>query len=842
MKKICFLLVFILIAPGLFAISGSFDPGPAGQWKFDDPSDLLKAEAGRGVPLELKGSHTAVDGPEMGNGAVQIGPGSWYVMKHRTAPNGGGSFVNEYSLLFDFMIPEKDIWHTFFQTNMDNSNDGDFFINPSGNIGVAAVGYGSYETVPGEWYRLVISVKNGSFFKCYLDGELFLSGTVQDIDGRFSLDSLLLVFADEDGEDGRINCAELAFWNRALSADEVENLGGYGHHTGPFLMFRKPYLQSPSMNSMTISWHDTSAVGTKVEYGTGPELGQSTSGTSELVAVPYRWHTVKLTSLAPGTVYYYRVSSGSASSPVYRFKTLPEEENTGIIRFLIFGDVHSSDTTASGKVVRAARDKISELYGQDPEKAINGIFNTGDIVMSGNSVAEYSTKHFSPMAPLTAWLPSMVVAGNHEGESPYFYQYMKLDDLSVFPSTSPLREKVWYLRVENALFIGLNTNITEQYGTTMASWLDGFLNTAEQDATIDFVYLFFHHPPFSELWYPVITFDNGPAYVQNTLFPVIEKYSKVMEIHYGHTHGFERGTIKSGRDDGDFRIICGGGGGGFLDPWVEGLNYNYDDIHISYSHFGYQILEIDPAEHSYRSTSYSLGNKLDFRNNEAVDSWYRKTDQPAPSTPVAESVEVLNDYIQFGSSAYEGMDSLMTVELQIVDSADVEHIRFEKFFHWTDIYGVDDVGMPFDLNAGKDLCALRIRRDELSGNETHLFRVRYRDHNLRWSAWSNTIPFREVRITENPADMTRYYLGPAFPNPSGSEAFFDYHLPERGEVIFKIYNADSRLLEEYNAGILDRGSYSFSLDTAAYPGGVFFCSLNSGGVSITKKLVIMKQP
>ena len=45
-------------------------PDPAGWWKFDDPADLLKPEAGFGLPLELVGTHQSVDGPAAGNGAV----------------------------------------------------------------------------------------------------------------------------------------------------------------------------------------------------------------------------------------------------------------------------------------------------------------------------------------------------------------------------------------------------------------------------------------------------------------------------------------------------------------------------------------------------------------------------------------------------------------------------------------------------------------------------------------------------------------------------------------------------------------------------------------------------
>ena len=159
----------IHFAPALFllllsALSNATIPQRTGWWKFDNPSNLSKAEAGFGTDLALTGTQSAATGPESGNGAVLIGPGSYYKMSHQIVPKAPETYVNEYSLQYDFKVPANGIWHSFFQTSATNTNDGDFFINPSGNIGVAAVGYSSFAVSPNEWYRMVISVKNGSNF------------------------------------------------------------------------------------------------------------------------------------------------------------------------------------------------------------------------------------------------------------------------------------------------------------------------------------------------------------------------------------------------------------------------------------------------------------------------------------------------------------------------------------------------------------------------------------------------------------------------------------------------------------------------------------------------------
>lgn len=98
-------VVFIFISIQIQAII----PERAGWWKFDDPLNLTKAEAGFGSDLVLVGIHSSEAGPEAGNGATFIGKGSYYQMQHSISPNGGGVFVNEYSLQYDFKIPVNNV-------------------------------------------------------------------------------------------------------------------------------------------------------------------------------------------------------------------------------------------------------------------------------------------------------------------------------------------------------------------------------------------------------------------------------------------------------------------------------------------------------------------------------------------------------------------------------------------------------------------------------------------------------------------------------------------------------------------------------------------------------------
>lgn len=230
MKKMYPIVVFLLSLYGVSSLYGQV-PTKQGWWKFDDAANILKAEVGSA--LELVGTHQVIAGPDAGNGAVKIGVGSHYKLRHGMSPNGGGAgtLVNEYSIMIDFRVPTVGAWKTFFQTDSANSTDGELFINKTGaTIGNATTGYSLFSVTPNEWYRFVISVKNGVQFNYYIDGQKIHTGNIQPVDHiRFALNKVLLMFGDEDGDDGDIECAEIAIWNASLTDAQINLLGGFGH-------------------------------------------------------------------------------------------------------------------------------------------------------------------------------------------------------------------------------------------------------------------------------------------------------------------------------------------------------------------------------------------------------------------------------------------------------------------------------------------------------------------------------------------------------------------------------------------------------------------------------------
>lgn len=223
-------------------------PNRTASWLFDDPSNLLKADVGQDLvtgwrenvsprvthipsPNGMTG-FTSIAGPSIpaNNKAVTVDKWSFFVANHGISPNGGGKRVNVYTLMIDFRVPKLGVWYTFLQTTPTDSDDGDIFINTSGAIGSSATGYSTSGVTANTWQRLVVSVKLGDkgWMKYYLNGNLVLSDTDMTkfpIDvARYSLDSKIILFGDDDGDDAAIDVAEVAMWNVALDGDQVAKL------------------------------------------------------------------------------------------------------------------------------------------------------------------------------------------------------------------------------------------------------------------------------------------------------------------------------------------------------------------------------------------------------------------------------------------------------------------------------------------------------------------------------------------------------------------------------------------------------------------------------------------
>jgi len=215
----------------------------ADAWKFNDPANLGTADVGNDLQLYKDGDlstegFTPVAGPTATKGAVRVATGSYFLANHGISANGEtdggtpGTMVNEYTLLYDYRLPQANIWYCFLQTNLDNDDDGEIFIKPTGELANASLGY-SAGPVPQDnnWHRLVIVSKLPDYYNFYIDGKLFYEGlsSALSIDNRYALDLAgTLLLGDNDGDDGEMDISEMAIWRQPLTDAQVAALGTVG--------------------------------------------------------------------------------------------------------------------------------------------------------------------------------------------------------------------------------------------------------------------------------------------------------------------------------------------------------------------------------------------------------------------------------------------------------------------------------------------------------------------------------------------------------------------------------------------------------------------------------------
>lgn len=233
MKRLGF--CFLIAALALQVQAGV--PEPRGLWEFDAP-DPNRATVGD--PLAVVGISYDIAGIDEQDGARTVEEGSYYILRHGIAANGGGAKVNEWTLLIDFSYPDISLsdppngYNDLFQTDPSNASDSDWTINSSGSVGIGAVGYSGasgFATEADTWYRMVIVVDNGVRHDVYFDGMEIFQGNQQGIDGRFSLADELLLFAagnNQDGDDAYIDVSTVAIWDVPLKPNEVLSLGRAG--------------------------------------------------------------------------------------------------------------------------------------------------------------------------------------------------------------------------------------------------------------------------------------------------------------------------------------------------------------------------------------------------------------------------------------------------------------------------------------------------------------------------------------------------------------------------------------------------------------------------------------
>jgi hypothetical protein len=257
-----------------------------GQWDFDQGD--LRATVGIALaPYDDQvggatqfGTTASFGIPDIGGKSANVmlvpetvSPMTGYLLKHGAAANGGGLYVNQYTLIMDVLYPASSDarYRVFLQTSANNGNDGDFFVNGANGIGIS----GNYQGVisPDAWHRVAFAVDlagPGPFpvVAKFIDGVKVGEQTLSaGVDGRWSLNTAsdatapyALLFADDDGDNALTYVNSVQFLDGRLSDAAIAALGAPASTGIPLPTAAAPSIAvSKSGANILISWPESAS-------------------------------------------------------------------------------------------------------------------------------------------------------------------------------------------------------------------------------------------------------------------------------------------------------------------------------------------------------------------------------------------------------------------------------------------------------------------------------------------------------------------------------------------------------------------------------------------------------
>ncbi len=317
-----------------------------------------------------------------------------------------------------------------------------------------------------------------------------------------------------------------------------------------------PYLQNLQSDEITIMWKTIYPTYGKVLYGENSKLDKNVFEDE----IPTTMHEIILGGLKPNTTYSYRAQCGNISSVEQKFTT--KKSKIAPFKFVVLGDTRSRHKIHA-KIVDG-------IIKKDPLFVIN----TGDMVGDGKIMSDWET-FFKVNRELMGNTPYYPVLGNHEGDSPYYYDFFSL----------PNNERYYSFNVGDAIFIILDSegeNISDlnyipnengeefwqrnfgEYFEIQKKWLESVL---ELNKDVGFIFVFQHKPLYS---------------VMKSREPGAERYRKIWGDTFernhvqvfmnGHDHHYHHAV----KNNVHYITTAGGGAGLYKmdDPLPETVKLN----------------------------------------------------------------------------------------------------------------------------------------------------------------------------------------------------------------------------------------------------------------------------
>ncbi len=297
-----------------------------------------------------------------------------------------------------------------------------------------------------------------------------------------------------------------------------------------------PYVQNVTPESAVVCW----ATVTQESKLTGPD--------GKRMVRKYQHHELLLPRLRPNTTYEYDILGDGSPEGTGKFTTFPEEIVP--FRFVAFGDTRSRHDVHAKLVER--------ITAEEPRLVIN----TGDLVSDGRSISDWES-FFAVNRELMRDIPYYPALGNHENDSPHYYDFFHL----------PGNERYYTFSVGDALFLFLDTEgpyydtpvflegasrdafwagQNRRYMEVQKAWARRML---ELQGDAGFVFVIMHKPLYTAKKSRVMDTARRRVFWDD----MFERYG-VQVVLCGHDHHYHHAVNK-----GTHHVISGGGGAPLYD-------------------------------------------------------------------------------------------------------------------------------------------------------------------------------------------------------------------------------------------------------------------------------------
>lgn len=302
---------------------------------------------------------------------------------------------------------------------------------------------------------------------------------------------------------------------------------------------RGPYLQTGTVDGVTVCWRSDVATNSVVRIGTDPgNLNMTFTNASTATS-----HFIPVSGLAAQTRYYYSVGSSSETLSLDTRNTFITSPVTGMqtpFRVWVIGDA-GTGTSSQAAVYSAYRN----FTGSAPT---HFWLQLGDNAYLNGTDTDYRNNMFNRYPDLLRQSVTWPTLGNHDGisansstQSGPYYSIFSLPANAQAGGIASGTEAYYSFDYGNAHFVVLDSSESPRsVGGAMYNWVQADL----QANSADWLIALWHHAPYTHGSHNSDT-DTTLTMMRQNFVPLFESYGVDLVLS-GHSHSYERSRFIHG--------------------------------------------------------------------------------------------------------------------------------------------------------------------------------------------------------------------------------------------------------------------------------------------------------